>query len=379
MALRIVIAGGGTGGHIFPAIAIAQAVRQISPGAEILFVGAIGKMEMEKVPKAGFEIVGLPISGFNRSNLWKNLSLPFKIIASFLKARRILKKMKPDIVVGVGGYASFPALRMAQRRRIATLIQEQNSFAGKSNMILAKRAAIVCVAYEDMERFFPKEKIRMLGNPVRKAISSSKMSREEGRAFFEIKGEGKVVLVVGGSLGAQSINQAVGAGLTSLLEEGVSLLWQTGKPYFETAVQQAAPFGDRVIVQDFIQKMEAAYAAADLIISRAGALAIAELCIVGKPVIFVPYPHAAEDHQTSNAMALVRHNAAELVRDVDAAAELIPKLKSLIHDQAAQAIMSAAIQQRAILDADHNIAEEVIATALESRPHTAKYITHGEL
>lgn len=378
MPLRIVIAGGGTGGHIFPAIAIAHAVRRISPGADILFVGAQGKMEMEKVPQEGFRIVGLPIAGFNRSHFWKNFALPFKLIASYFKARQILRRMKPDIVVGVGGYASFPMLRAAQAKRIPTLIQEQNSFAGKSNKLLAKRAFVVCVAYEDMERFFPKEKIRLLGNPVRKAIAESQMSREEGRAFFGIEGEGQVVLVIGGSLGAHSINTAVGAGLKDILAEGVSLLWQTGKPYFETAQQQAAPYSGKVVVRDFIQRMDAAYAAADLIISRAGALAIAELCIVGKPVIFVPYPYAAEDHQTSNAMALVRHNAAELVRDPDAAAELVPKLKKLLYDEAAQSIMRAALQQLAIRDADYNIAEEVIATALENRPLTAKYINNDQ-
>jgi UDP-N-acetylglucosamine--N-acetylmuramyl-(pentapeptide) pyrophosphoryl-undecaprenol N-acetylglucosamine transferase len=377
MSLRIVIAGGGTGGHIFPAIAIAHAIRRISPGADILFVGAQGKMEMEKVPQEGFKIVGLPIAGFNRSHFWKNLSLPFKLARSYFMARKILRRMKPDIVVGVGGYASFPMLRAAQARRVATLVQEQNSFAGKSNKILARRATVVCVAYEDMERFFPKEKVRILGNPVRKAIAESALSSEEGRAFFDIQGEGPVVLVVGGSLGAQSINQAVGAGLKEILAEGVTLLWQTGKPYFETAKQQAAAFGSRVVVRDFIQHMDAAYAAADVIISRAGALAIAELSIVGKPVIFVPYPYAAEDHQTSNAMALVRHNAAELVRDPDAAAELVPKLKKLLHDEAAQSIMRTALKQLAIRDADHNIAEEIIATALESRPVTAKYINNG--
>lgn len=378
MPIKIIIAGGGTGGHIFPAIAIAHAIRRISPGAEILFVGAQGKMEMEKVPQEGFKIVGLPIAGFNRSHFWKNFSLPMKLIRSYFMARKILRRMKPDIVVGVGGYASFPMLRAAQARRIATLVQEQNSFAGKSNKILAKRATVVCVAYEDMDRFFPKEKIRMLGNPVRQAIAESTLSSQEGRAFFGIQHEGPVVLVVGGSLGAQSINQAIGAGLKDILAEGVTLLWQTGKPYFETAKQQTAAFGAKVIVRDFIQRMDAAYAAADVIVSRAGALAIAELSIVGKPVIFVPYPYAAEDHQTSNAMALVRHNAAELVRDPDAAAELVPKLKKLLHDEAAQSIMRTALQQLAIRDADHNIAEEIIATALESRPLTAKYINNDQ-
>lgn len=363
MSLRIIIAGGGTGGHIFPAVAIGHALQRLSPGAVLLFVGAEGKMEMEKVPQEGFKIVGLPIAGFNRTHLWKNISLPFKLLKSILKAKQIIRDFKPDAAIGVGGYASFPILNAAQGLGIPTLIQEQNSYAGKSNKILAKKAGAVCVAYEGMEQFFPKEKLLTTGNPVRKAIAQSAITSEEGRAAFGVDGSGKVILIVGGSLGAKSINEAVGADLKDLIAEGISVIWQTGKPYYETAQQQAAAFGSNVKVFDFIRQMDYAYAAADLVVSRAGALTIAELCIAAKPVIFVPYPFAAEDHQTSNAMALVQHNAAQLVRDADAASELIPKLKTLLHDEATQTIMQQALQRLAIRDADERIANKVIELA----------------
>ena len=376
MALRIIIAGGGTGGHIFPAVAIGHAVQRLSPGAELLFVGAEDKMEMEKIPAEGFKIVGLPIAGFNRSHLWKNLSLPLKMVRSWMMARKILRDFRPQVVVGVGGYASFPVLNAAQGMNIPTLIQEQNSFAGKSNKILAKKASAVCVAYDRMNKFFPKEKIVLTGNPVRSSIARSAVSNSEGRAAFDIGGDGRVVLIVGGSLGAKSINEAVGAGLRQLLDENVQVIWQTGKLYVDTARQQAAPFGKRVTVFDFIRKMDDAYSAADIVISRAGALAIAELCIAAKPVIFVPYPFAAEDHQTSNAMALVQHNAAQIIRDADVRAELISKLKHLLHDSAAQTIMHHALEQLAIRNADECIAGMVIALAggenTNTHPSTAR-------
>ncbi len=365
MSFRIIIAGGGTGGHIFPAVAIGHAVQRLSPGAELLFVGAQGKMEMEKVPQEGFKIIGLPIAGFNRSHLWKNFSLPFKLLKSAIKAKQIIRDFKPHAAVGVGGYASFPVLNAAQGLGIPTLIQEQNSYAGKSNKILAKKAAAVCVAYEGMEQFFPKEKLILTGNPVRKAIAQSSITQEEGRAVFGIEATGKVILIVGGSLGAKSINEAIVAGLKDILAEGVTIIWQTGKPYFETAQQQAAQFGSSVKAFDFIRQMDYAYAAADVVISRAGALAIAELCIAAKPVIFVPYPFAAEDHQTGNAMALVQHNAAQLVRDADAQQDLIPKLKTLLHDEATQTIMQQALQRLAIRDADERIAQRVIDLAAQ--------------
>jgi len=361
--MKLIIAGGGTGGHIFPAVAIAHAVQRMQPAAEVLFVGAEGKMEMEKVPQEGFRIIGLPIAGFNRSHLLKNISLPFKMIKSALQARKIIREFKPDVVVGVGGYASFPVLFSAQRAGIPTLIQEQNSYAGKSNKILAKRANLVCVAYENMQQFFPARKIVLTGNPVRKSISASTITREEGRSAFGITGEKPVVLVIGGSLGARSINQAIGAGLGVLSQMNIQIIWQCGQGYYETAVKEAEGLGKFVQVHAFIRQMDYAYAAADLVISRAGALAIAELCIAGKPVIFVPFPFAAEDHQTSNAMALVQHNASQLVRDSDTATELIPRLKALLEDPKTQTVMQEALARLAITDADERIATKVISLA----------------
>lgn len=358
--LKVIIAGGGTGGHIFPAVAIGHALKRMAKGTELLFVGAKGKMEMEKVPQEGFEIVGLDIAGFDRSNMFKNLSLPFKMIKSYMQARSILNSFKPDVVVGVGGYASFPMLNAAQGRGIPTLIQEQNSFAGKSNKILGKKAKAVCVGYDNMERFFPKGKLIFTGNPVRASIAQSKVSRAEGQAWLGMDNHKATILIVGGSLGAQSINETIDSRLEELLEEGVQLVWQTGKPYYEQAKKRATAFGDKVKVFAFIKEMEYAYAAADVVISRAGALAIAELCIVAKPVIFVPYPFAAEDHQTSNAMALVEHNAAMMVKNSDAKTELVNKLKKLLKDDAMQELMSSNLQAMAIKDADERIAKKVL-------------------
>jgi UDP-N-acetylglucosamine--N-acetylmuramyl-(pentapeptide) pyrophosphoryl-undecaprenol N-acetylglucosamine transferase len=335
----------------------------MEPGIELLFVGAEGKMEMEKVPQEGFKIIGLPIAGFNRSNLLKNISLPFKIINSMLKARQIIRSFKPQAVVGVGGYASFPVLNAAQSNNIPTLIQEQNSYAGKSNKLLARKAKAICVAYDGMEQFFPKGKLLLTGNPVRKSIAQSIITNEEGRNAFGLQAGGKVILIVGGSLGAKSVNEAIGAGLQDLLREDVQIVWQTGKPYFETAKAQATNVEGRVKVFDFIKQMDYAYAAADIVISRAGALAIAELCIAAKPVIFVPYPFAAEDHQTSNAMALVTHNAAQMIKDNEAQIELVKKVRKLLHDDAAQTIMREKLQTLAIRDADERIAREVLSIA----------------
>ena len=361
--LKVIIAGGGTGGHIFPAVAIGHALQRLQPGTELLFVGARGKMEMEKVPQEGFKIIGLDIAGFNRSNLLKNITLPFKLLKSAMKARSVIRDFNPDVVVGVGGYASFPVLNAAQARNIPTLIQEQNSFAGKSNKILGKKAKAICVAYEDMGSFFPQEKLVITGNPVRRNISGSVITRAEGQQWLGLDPEKKTVLVVGGSLGAKSINEAVDAGLEQLLQEGVQVIWQTGKPYHQQALERAEKFKGAVKVFDFIRQMDYAYAAADIVLSRAGALAIAELCIVAKPVIFIPYPFAAEDHQTSNAMALVNHNAAELVKDNDAASTLIPKLRSLLKDELAQQLMRDNLKKIAIKDADIRIAKKVIEIA----------------
>jgi UDP-N-acetylglucosamine--N-acetylmuramyl-(pentapeptide) pyrophosphoryl-undecaprenol N-acetylglucosamine transferase len=361
--LRVIIAGGGTGGHIFPAVAIAQALQRLAPGVELLFVGAKGKMEMEKVPKEGFKIVGLDIAGFDRGNLLKNILLPWKLLRSNAKARSILREFKPHAVVGVGGYASFPLLNAAQGMGIPSLVQEQNSYAGKSNKILGRRAKAVCVAYEQMERFFPAEKIILTGNPVRKSIAHINIGRQVGQEWLGMDSERKTLLVVGGSLGAKSINETIDAQLEELLKEEVQIIWQTGKPYYEQAKSRAAQFADRVKVFDFISEMERAYAAADVVISRAGALAIAELCIVAKPVIFVPFPFAAEDHQTSNAMALVSHNAAMMVRNSDVQQELVKKLKNLLHDSAMQELMTESLKKLAIRDADERIANKVIEIA----------------
>jgi UDP-N-acetylglucosamine--N-acetylmuramyl-(pentapeptide) pyrophosphoryl-undecaprenol N-acetylglucosamine transferase len=361
--LRVIIAGGGTGGHIFPAVAVGHALQRLQPGTKLLFVGAKGKMEMEKVPQEGFEIVGLDIAGFNRSNLLKNITLPLKLLRSRMEATRIIKEFRPGAVVGVGGYASFPMLHAAQGMNVPTLIQEQNSFAGKSNKILGKRAKAICVAYEDMGRFFPKDKVMMTGNPVRKAISAMSRTAAEGKGWFGLQQAVQTVLVIGGSLGAKSVNESIDAGLDKLMEQGVQLIWQTGKPYFEQAKTAAAKYGDKVKVFDFIREMDMAYAAADVVVSRAGALAIAELCIAGKPVIFVPYPHAAEDHQTSNAMALVKHNAAQMVKDGSAGTELVSGLVALLADKALQVSMSDNIRTMAIKDADERIAKKVIEIA----------------
>jgi UDP-N-acetylglucosamine--N-acetylmuramyl-(pentapeptide) pyrophosphoryl-undecaprenol N-acetylglucosamine transferase len=362
--LRVIIAGGGTGGHIFPAVAIGHALQRMRPGTQLLFVGAKNKMEMEKVPQEGFEIIGLDIAGFQRGSILKNLSLPLKLLKSRMQARSIIRQFKPGVIVGVGGYASFPVLNAGQGMNIPTLIQEQNSFAGKSNKILGKRAKAICVAYENMEQFFPKDKIIVTGNPVRKNISDMAKTAEEGIAKFGLNRDVKTILIVGGSLGAKSINESIDAGLEELAKDDVQVIWQTGKPYYEQAKKRAEEYSSKVKVFDFIKEMDCAYAAADIVISRAGALAIAELCIAGKPVIFVPYPHAAEDHQTSNAMALVKRNAALLVKDSDAKTELVKKLKTLLQDNDMQELMSINLKAKAIKNADERIADKVIEIAV---------------
>jgi len=361
--MKIIIAGGGTGGHIYPAVAIGHALQRLKPDTEVLFVGALGKMEMEKVPQEGFEIIGLDIAGFNRSNLLKNFSLPFKLLKSRRKAMKILKSFQPDAVVGVGGFASFPMLNAAQNKGIPTLIQEQNSFAGKSNKILGKRAKVICVAYENMGQFFPTDRIIRTGNPVRAKITSAEISKEEGLEAFDLKTDKPVLLVVGGSLGARSINNAIEKILPEIEQLGMQLIWQTGEFFIDQAQKAVSSYKDNFIAKKFINNMEYAYAAADIVISRAGALASAELCIAGKPVIFVPYPYAAEDHQTSNAMALVMHNAAMMVKDNEVEIDLIKKLKTLAEDENMQAIMSGNIKKMAVNDSDERIAKKVIEIA----------------
>lgn len=361
--IKIIIAGGGTGGHIFPAIAIANAVRQLQPHADILFVGAKGKMEMEKVPNEGYPIIGLDIAGFNRGSLLKNISLPFKLIKSFLQAKKIIKSFKPDAVVGVGGYASFPMLYMAQQNGTPTLIQEQNSFAGKSNKILGKKAKAICVAYDQMHRFFPADKIINTGNPVRQSITNNTITREEGIHFFQLDETKKIVFAFGGSLGAKSINETLISQFKEIVAVGAQLIWQTGSTYFQQAKEAVHGFESQVKVFEFIREMDYAYAAADVIISRSGASSIAELCIVAKPVIFVPFPFASEDHQTHNAMALVQKNAALLVKDQDAKNNLIPKLIALMGDELMSQLMRDNLQLLAIKDADSRIAKKLIEIA----------------
>ena len=361
MAKKIIIAGGGTGGHIFPAIAIANALIKLNDKIEILFVGAKSKMEMEKVPQAGYKIRGLDIAGFNRSSLIKNIGLPFKLIRSFFQVRSIVNEFKPDAVIGVGGYSSFPVLRYAQAKRIPTFIHESNSFAGKSNMWLGKKATRIFVATDGMEKFFPADKILITGNPVRKTIVQSSIQKDEALKFFGLGKERKTVLAIGGSLGARSINEALTKDMEQLLNNGLQLIWQTGKPYAVKAKERAANVPN-VWVDDFINQMEYAYAAADIVISRAGAMAIAELCVAEKPVLFVPYPFAAEDHQTVNAKNLVQKNAALMVSDNEAINKLVPMIIELSKNEIKQNELKQNIKKLAIKNADEIIAEEIIKT-----------------
>ncbi len=357
--LRFIIAGGGTGGHIFPAIAIANAILKQQPQTKILFVGAKGKMEMEKIPQAGFKIEGLDIAGFNRSSLIKNIGLPFKLIKSFIQVRRIFKSFKPVAVIGVGGYSSFPVLRFAQAKGIPSFIHESNSFAGKSNMMVGKNATKIFVASDGMEKFFPASKILLTGNPVRESISKNMVSREEGIRFFGLDPNKKTILSVGGSLGAKSINEALDKYLDLFEKNNLQLIWQTGKPYAEKA-KESAKGKANIWAGGFITQMEFAYAAADLVISRAGAMAIAELCVMKKAVIFVPFPYAAEDHQTVNAQNLVNKNAGIMIKDREALELLVPSIIALSNDENMQQELKANISKLAITNADEMIAREII-------------------
>lgn len=357
--LRIIIAGGGTGGHIFPAIAIANALKNLRPGIKILFVGAKGKMEMEKIPQAGFDIKGLDIAGFNRSSLIKNIGLPWKLIKSFFQVRKIVSDFHPDAVVGVGGYSSFPVLRYAQQKGIQTFIHESNSFAGKSNILLGKRATRIFVATGGMEKFFPERKIVVTGNPVRKSIANNSVSREEGIRFFGLDPLQKTVLVTGGSLGAKSINESIAVNLEKFQANTLQLIWQTGKP-FSGQAKKLADGRKNIWTGDFITKMEFAFSAADLVISRSGAMAIAELCVAAKPVVFVPYPFAAEDHQTVNAKYLVDHQAAIMIKDAEASNNLVPAVLDLANDLKKQEEMKRNISSLAVANADEKIATEIL-------------------
>ena len=352
---KFLIAGGGTGGHIFPAIAIANALKNVNPNCEILFVGAKGKMEMEKVPQAGYKIEGLDIAGFNRSSLVKNVSLPFKLIKSFWQVRKIVKEFKPTAAIGVGGYSSFPVLRYCQTKGIKTFIHESNSFAGRSNILLGKNATKVFVASSGMEKFFPHNKIVVTGNPVRKAIVNNQISKEDAIHFFGLDINKKTVLIVGGSLGAKSINESIALGLDDFIKNNIQLIWQTGKT---TADHFMAIAKDRkgIWVNAFIEKMEMAYSAADVVISRSGAMSVSELCVAKKPVIFVPFPFAAEDHQTANAQHLVDKNAALMIRDKNLKTQLVGATISLLKDKNEQTKLIENIATLAIDNADEVVA-----------------------
>ncbi len=360
--MKVIISGGGTGGHIFPAIAIAKAIQSTMPSAEILFVGAEGKMEMEKVPAAGFNIIGLPIVGIQRMLTLKNLLVPFKILQSMIKAKKILREFKPDIAIGVGGYASGPLLRAAANAKIKTLIQEQNSYPGITNKILARKADRICVAYEGLEKYFPPEKIVITGNPVRPEVTKLEGKLERGLEHFHLDRNRRTILVIGGSLGARTINHAIRRWAEDLEKSNVQLIWQTGKSYFEIAktfVEQRSL--KHVHVHDFIKEMDLAYACADIAVSRAGAMSIAELCLVKKPCILIPSPNVSEDHQTKNAMALVIRNAAILVKDDAAQADLKREIIALIEDEKKMILLSNNIATLAFPDAAMAIAHEVFA------------------
>lgn len=360
MSKKIIIAGGGTGGHIFPAIAIANALKKIDDKIEILFVGAKGKMEMEKVPQAGYKIEGLAIAGFNRSSLIKNIGLPFKLVKSFFQVRRIFNTFKPIAVVGVGGYSSFPVLKYAQTRGIKTFIHESNSFAGKSNILLGKNSTKIFVATDGMEKFFKANKLKITGNPVRKLIAENNISRTEAIKFFKLSPNKKTILSIGGSLGAKSINEAINKYISEFEKNELQLIWQTGKPYATTA-QQTAKGSANIYTSDFITNMEYAYAAADLIISRSGAMAIAEICVAKKPTIFVPYPFAAEDHQTVNAQNLVNKSAALAINDNEALDKLVSSIIALSNNLEKQHTLKQNIAKLAIINADEVIANEILS------------------
>jgi UDP-N-acetylglucosamine--N-acetylmuramyl-(pentapeptide) pyrophosphoryl-undecaprenol N-acetylglucosamine transferase len=360
--IKAIISGGGTGGHIFPAIAIANAIKKINPEHQILFVGAKGRMEMEKVPAAGYPIEGLWISGFQRKLTLDNLSFPLKLILSLFKAGRIIDSFKPNVAVGVGGYASGPLLQRAAGKNIPCLIQEQNSYPGITNKILSGKVQRICVAYDGMERFFESEKIIKYGNPIREEMLDIDGKRSEAMAFFKLNNTQKTILVVGGSLGARTINESIASNLKNLADAQVQVIWQTGKSYYQTAVATANVF-ENIYVVDFISRMDLAFAAADIIVSRAGASTISELAIIGKPAILVPSPNVAEDHQTKNAQALVSNNAAILVSDINCKAQLWPSIKNLLDNNLLAQSLSKNISSMAMRNAAHNIALEVIALA----------------
>lgn len=365
--LRVIISGGGTGGHIFPAISIANAIKAKHPDARILFVGALGRMEMQRVPAAGYEIKGLPICGFDRKHMLKNIVVLFKIWKSEHMAKKIIRQFRPMVAVGVGGYASGPTLDECAKKGIPCLIQEQNSYAGVTNRLLAKKASKICVAYDGMERFFPADKIVVTGNPVRQNVIGSKVTKEEARKGFGLAPDKKTILLVGGSLGARTINESVRQHFDMVKENSdVQLIWQTGKYYNEEMKKALAAYGalPNLKQMDFISDMGAAYKAADLVISRAGASSISEFCLIGKPVILVPSPNVAEDHQTKNAMALVNKNAAIYVKDAEAPDVLLKEAIETVRNDKKLADLEVNIKKLGLKDSADVIADEVVKLAL---------------
>lgn len=373
---HIIISGGGTGGHIFPAVSIANAIKELRPGAEILFVGAEGRMEMQRVPDAGYKIIGLPVAGFDRKHLWKNFAVLVKLARSQWKARKIIKDFKPLVAVGVGGYASGPTLKTAGMMGIPTLIQEQNSYAGVTNKLLAQKARKICVAYEGMEKFFPADKIIMTGNPVRQNLFGHSITRQEAAELFGLDPAKKTILILGGSLGARTINQTLTAALETIrAHPDIQFIWQTGKIYIEQVKQAIVAFTGEAVrhphitaipnlyVTDFIKDMAKAYTLADLVISRAGAGSISEFCLLHKPVILVPSPNVAEDHQTKNALALVNKDAALYVKDAEAMEKLIPTALETVADDNRLQALSSNIARLALPDSARRIAEEVLKLA----------------
>ena len=373
---RVIISGGGTGGHIFPAVSIANAIKELRPDAEILFVGAEGRMEMQRVPDAGYKIIGLPVAGFDRKHLWKNFAVIVKLLRSQWKARRIVKEFRPQVAVGVGGYASGPTLKVAGMMGVPTLIQEQNSYAGVTNKLLAQKARKICVAYNGMEKFFPADKIIMTGNPVRQNLLANRPGHEEAVASFGFNPQKKTILILGGSLGARTVNQTLIAALDTIkAHSNVQFIWQTGKIYIQqikdaiTTATGEAVRNSRIsaipnlYVADFIKDMSSAYSAADLVISRAGAGSISEFCLLGKPVILVPSPNVAEDHQTKNALALVDKEAAIYVKDADAMDQLVSTALKTVADDERLKVLSKNISTLALPDSAAIIAKEVLKLA----------------
>lgn len=363
-AKRVIISGGGTGGHLYPAIAIADALKQLEPEIQILFVGAIGKIEMEKVPLLGYSIIGLDIRGFQRRLTLQNLLFPVKLIKSYIKSLSILKEFNPDVVVGTGGYASGPIVQAAGNKDIPTLIQEQNSYPGVTNKMLAKKAKSICVAFDGMEKYFPSNRVMLTGNPVRQNLVDFENNRSAAVAYFGLNSDKKTILIVGGSGGSKTLNESVLKNLETIAENSLQVIWQTGKFYYDSLISQIEKSKyPNLVITEFLDNVDMAYAAADLIISRAGAGTIAELCFVGKPVILVPSPNVAADHQTKNAMALVNKGAATIIRDEIAQTELIPSAIRLLNNDEKCELMASKIKNLALPNAAENIAKEVLRLA----------------